>query len=68
VPEDRIKFMADTFAKIVAMDGFKEQSKLSFPFIPAPLMGKELNAFIATAASINIDPIKEQVNRYLAIK
>ena len=68
VPEDRIKFMTDAFTKIVAMDGFKEQSKLSFPFMPAPLMGKELNAFIATAGAINIDPIKEQVNKYLAIK
>ena len=28
VPEDRVKFMQDSFAKIVAMEGFKEQSKL----------------------------------------
>ena len=40
VPEDRIKFMQDTFAKIVTMDGFKEQSKLAFPFGPTPLVGE----------------------------
>ncbi|MFH1488706.1 MAG: tripartite tricarboxylate transporter substrate-binding protein [Pseudomonadota bacterium] len=68
VPEDRIQFMRDAFAKIVEMDAFKKQVGLSFPLGPAPLMGEELNAFVKKAADTNMDEIKKLVNRHLAIR
>jgi len=68
VPEDRVKFMQDSFAKIVAMDGFKEQSKLAFPLGPTPLVGDELNAFVKEAGNINIEAINQLIKKYLAIK
>lgn len=68
VPEDRVKFMRDAFAKIVAIDGFKTQSKLSFPLGPTPMISEELNAFMNEAFTMNVDPINAQINKYLAIK
>ena len=68
VPEDRIKFMRDAFAKIVKMKGFQTQAKLSFPLGPTPMLADELDAFVAEAAGIDIDPVKALTKKYLAIR
>jgi len=68
VPEDRVKFMRDAFAKILAMKGFAEKSKSFFPLGPTPMIGEELNAFMKEAFSINIDPVNAQIRKYLSIK
>jgi tripartite-type tricarboxylate transporter receptor subunit TctC len=68
VPEDRVKFMQDAFAKIVAMKAFEEQSKSFFPLGPTPMSGKELNAYMKEALSMTFDPIKAMINKYLIVK
>ena len=68
VPEDRVNFMRDAFAKIVAMRGFKNQAKLNFPMGPTPLLGNELDAFVAEASSLKVEPVTTMVKKYLSIK
>jgi tripartite-type tricarboxylate transporter receptor subunit TctC len=68
VPEDRVNFMRDAFAKIVAMRGFNNQAKLNFPMGPTPLLGNELDAFVAEAASLKVEPVTTMVKKYLSIK
>jgi tripartite-type tricarboxylate transporter receptor subunit TctC len=68
VSEDRLKFMRDAFARIVAMSGFKQQSKLSFPLGPTPLVGDELIAFVTEAGNINIEPVNNLIRKHLAIR
>ena len=68
VPEDRVKFMRDAFAKIVAMKGFNNQAKLNFPMGPTPLVGTELDEFVAEAADLKVEPVTTMVKKYLSIK
>lgn len=68
VPHDRVTFIRNAFAKIVGMKGFKRQSKLPFPLGPTAMIGEDLNAFMEFGLSMDIAPMKAQINKYLAIK
>ena len=68
VPQDRVQYMRDAFAKIVKMKGFKRQAGLSFPLGPTPLMGKDLEDFVTKSAGTKMEEIKKLINRHLAIR
>ncbi len=68
VPVDRVKFMRDAFAKIVTIDGLKQQAKTIFPLGTTPMIGDEVTAFIEKAVKIEPGPIQALVKKYMAIK
>jgi tripartite-type tricarboxylate transporter receptor subunit TctC len=68
VPKDRVTFMCDAFAKVVAMEGFLQQAKLQFPLGPTPLIGDELTALMNEAVTIDLGPLEALIKKYLAIK
>jgi hypothetical protein len=41
---------------------------MNFPLGPTPMLGEELDAFVADAASLDIAPVMKMVKKYLSIK
>ena len=68
VPQDRVQFMREAFAKIVEMRGFQRQAGAIFPLGPSPLLAPEMEAFAKKAAETDMAPIKKLVNKYTAIR
>lgn len=58
VPADRVKFLQDTFDKIIAMSGFKSQFKTYFGAEAEPVSGKELADMVGKLTAIPGEAIK----------
>ncbi|MBI2861139.1 MAG: hypothetical protein HYX91_06490 [Chloroflexi bacterium] len=71
MPEDRLRFMRESFDKIMALDGFKAQAKMMWPVLTAPVNGESWTKYVAEAALLppdNLAKMLAMVEKYLAVK
>ena len=68
VPEDRLKFMQDSFAKMVELSGFQQHAKARYQVFEPPLLAKELTAVIQDVAATpeaEVARMGEIANKYI---
>ena len=68
VPEDRVKFMQDGFAKMVELSGFQRHAKARYKVFEPPLLAKELTAVIQEVAATpeaDVAKMNEIANKFI---
>lgn len=68
VDPEKVAFLRDALAKVMALPELHEQAKVNFPYGVSYLAHDELDAFVAKSLTTDVIQLKSILDKYLSIK